>query len=71
MGVEELEVMYQGKSAQGKVQLSRKAVMEVRAGIKPAEKPPAPKIVEAPPAPIMSEDELDVIAKAIEGVIDM
>jgi polyribonucleotide nucleotidyltransferase len=72
LGVEELEVIYQGKSDKGKVQLSRKAVMELRAGIKPGDKPPAPpKRVEAPPAPIMSEDELDVIAKAIEGAIEM
>ena len=68
LGVEELEVVYQGKSDVGKVKLSRKAVLELRAGVKPAEKPPKR---EAPPAPIMSGDELDVIAKAIEGVIDM
>lgn len=60
MGIEEMEVKYLGKNAKGKLQLSRKAVLEDKKnGIK-AKKPE--------PAVEMSAEEVDVIAQAIEGI---
>jgi polyribonucleotide nucleotidyltransferase len=68
MNVEELEIIYVGKNDAGKRQLSRKAFLEKRSGRRP---PPqaAPSTAADPPA-VMSEDEIDVIAKAIEGLSD-
>ncbi|KAL3919969.1 MAG: hypothetical protein SGILL_003490 [Bacillariaceae sp.] len=78
MNTEELEVMYVGQNGAGKVQLSRKKVIESRGGGKPngsrgppGRGKPAADPAPAPPAPSMSEEELDVIAQAIEGVQEM
>jgi polyribonucleotide nucleotidyltransferase len=63
MNVEEFDVIYLGINAEGKRQLSRKAVLEKKNGksSKPIQSSPPP------PPPTMSNEELDVIAKAIEG----
>jgi hypothetical protein len=62
MNVEEIEVVYLGMNDGGKRQLSRKAVYG---------KPDEARTSSPPPPPAaMSEDELNVIAKAIEGVKD-
>jgi polyribonucleotide nucleotidyltransferase len=63
MNVEEFDVVYLGINAEGKRQLSRKAVLEKKNGksSKPIQSSPPP------PPPTMSNEELDVIAKAIEG----
>lgn len=71
MNVEELTVKYIGKD-KGKIQLSRKAVLEDQSGDAPngagqRKRPPSPSSESGPP-PVMSEEELDVIASAIEGV---
>jgi hypothetical protein len=77
MGFEELEVMYMGKQANGKIRLSRKAVQEQKSGKGGGGKRSLPKDKNepsaAPPAQdgTMSEEELDVIAKAIEGVSEL
>ncbi len=64
LGVEEFEVKYLGKNAKGQLQLSRKAVQEEkRNGGKPKPKPK--------PQPEMSEEEVDVIAQAIEGISNL
>ncbi len=63
MNVEELEIMYLGINDSGKRQLSRKAVMEGKDG----KIPPRKSTPLVPPA-AMSEAELDVIARAIEGI---
>merc|ERR1712127_543359 len=72
MGVEELEVKYLGKNNKGKLQLSRKAVMEDK---KNGVKPKKPDLSAKPAAPsadeMMSKEEIDVIAKAIEGIKDL
>jgi polyribonucleotide nucleotidyltransferase len=65
MDVEELEVVYVGTNDAGKRQLSRKAVLEARNG-KASNKPNGSS--PPPPPAAMSDEELDVIAKAIEGV---
>merc|ERR1712127_274063 len=58
MGVDEIEVKYMGKNAKGQTQLSRKAVLEEkRNGNKPKKGEPKQE---------MSQDEVDVIAQAIE-----
>ena len=69
MNTETIQVMYQGKNKQGKHQLSRKAVLESK-GVKARgggggqqERRSAP----APPQPEMSQEEVDVIAQAIEN----
>ena len=69
MNVEELTVKYIGKD-RGKLQLSRKAVLEEQSGGKRPKSggPPASK---APPTPTMSKEEIDVIAQAIEGVSEL
>lgn len=67
LNVETLEVKYRGKNQKGQLQLSRKAVLEERRNggkSKPSSTPP-------PPEPKMSSDEVDVIAKAIEGIQDL
>jgi hypothetical protein len=67
-------VQYIGKNNKGKHSLSRKAVLESKLGVsrKPNEgggvKISAPK---DPPSQEMSKDEVDVIAKAIEGVTEL
>jgi len=71
MNTETLEVVYLGKNKKGQHQLSRKAVMEERrgnsrgggGGRRTENKPPAP-------TPEMSQEEVDVIAKAIENATD-
>ena len=64
MGVEELEVKFLGINDKGKYQLSRKAVLEDKHG-------GGRKKKEAKePVPSMSDDEIDIIAQAIEGVSD-
>jgi polyribonucleotide nucleotidyltransferase len=66
MNVDELDVVYLGKNDRGKLQLSRKAALEAKAnGKKPVE------VTRPPPAEKMSEDEVDVIAEAIEGVSEL
>ena len=71
MGVEELTVKYIGKD-KGKLQLSRKAVLEEQSGGTGGgqnRKPSGPP--KAPSTPTMSDDELSVIADAIEGVSEL
>jgi len=65
MNVEELEVMYLGINDSGKRQLSRKAVLEGKDGKMPRKSTSPP-----PPPAAMSEDELDIIARAIEAIKD-
>ena len=65
MNVEELEVMYMGINDAGKRQLSRKALLEKRDGVAPRKAIPS-----TPPPAAMSEDELAVIARAIDGIKD-
>lgn len=69
-------MVYLGKNKKGQHQLSRKAAMEER-GIKPRggggggggrridSRPP-----QTPPQEVMSKEEVDVIAKAIENATD-
>jgi polyribonucleotide nucleotidyltransferase len=69
LGVTELEVKYLGKNDKGKYQLSRKAVLEERKGSKGrpstvSSKERKSNIVEGD----MSQDEIDVITSAIEGL---
>jgi polyribonucleotide nucleotidyltransferase len=66
MNIEEMEIVYMGLNNAGKRQLSRKAVLDAKYG---KNEPPkaAPSTASDPPA-AMSEDELAVIAKAIEGI---
>jgi polyribonucleotide nucleotidyltransferase len=66
MGVEEMEVMYQGLSDKGKHQLSRKAVLEEKYG--GGKKRLQKEASELPTSQPMSDDEVDVIAQAIEGI---
>lgn len=68
MNVEELEVVYLGINNAGKRQLSRKAVLEAKNG-KSSPAKADPSTSSTPPA-AMSEEELDVIARAIEGIQD-
>jgi predicted RNA-binding protein with RPS1 domain len=71
MGVDELTVKYLGME-KGKAKLSRKAVLEEQFGIKPPDTQ-SPNIngsnTDSPPA--MSEQEVDIIAQAIEAIKDM
>ncbi|KAL3911993.1 MAG: hypothetical protein SGILL_007064 [Bacillariaceae sp.] len=81
MNTEELEVMYIGKTPAGKVQLSRRKVLESRGGGgtrgpprnngRGGGKPATDPSPSSPPEPAMSEEEIDVIAQAIEGVQEM
>eukprot|EP00571_Detonula_confervacea_P000482 CAMPEP_0172314684 /NCGR_PEP_ID=MMETSP1058-20130122/23127_1 /TAXON_ID=83371 /ORGANISM="Detonula confervacea, Strain CCMP 353" /LENGTH=949 /DNA_ID=CAMNT_0013028615 /DNA_START=29 /DNA_END=2875 /DNA_ORIENTATION=- len=75
MNTETLEVVYLGKNKRGKHELSRKKAMENK-GVKPrggsgdsrgggARRPMESK--PSTPAPEMSQDEIDVIAKAIDN----
>lgn len=68
MNIEEMEVVYLGVNNAGKRQLSRKAVTEGTNGASSSQQA-APKASSEPPA-AMSEEELDVIAKAIAGIQD-
>jgi len=73
MNVEEFDVVYLGVNKAGKRQLSRKAVLDGTGGKSGNTNRPnrnASSSNPAPPSPSMSEEELDVIAKAIEGVQD-
>jgi polyribonucleotide nucleotidyltransferase len=58
IGIEEMEVKYLGKNNKGKLQLSRKAVLEDKRGNK------GPKVKKTE----MSTEEIDVIAQAIDGI---
>jgi len=61
LGYTELEVKYLGKNQKGKLQLSRKAVLEEKQqGGEPKKELLSPSN--------LGQDEIDVIAKAIEGV---
>lgn len=66
MGVEELEVRFLGVNEKGQLRLSRKDVIENPDG-KKAESPNGDSAEAKAPA-AMSDDEVDVIAKAIEGL---
>ena len=66
MNTEEFDVVYLGLNKQGKRSLSRKATM----GRKPGTNGEKTNGEKSEPASVMSEAELDVIAKAIEGVQD-
>jgi len=80
MDVEELTVKYIGKD-RGKIQLSRKAVLDDQFGDsstgseKSADnsrrRDPPPKSSESMAPPAMSQEELEVIASAIDGVQDI
>jgi len=70
IGEEELEVQYIGKNAKGKYQLSRKKVLEERKNAGKKKQPPAVKREVKPAGDNMSQAEVDVIAKAIEGLSD-
>ena len=60
-----LEVKYLGKNAKGKIQLSRKEVLEERRrGKKPLNVIKKSKV----PKSQMSKEEVDVISQAIEGI---
>lgn len=67
MNVEHLDVVYMGTNKKGKREMSRKAFLEGKFGENAEIKNSPPP---AAPAAVMSEEELDVIAKAIEGVSD-
>lgn len=70
LNVEEMEVKYLGINEKGQFRLSRKAVLEDRLGIapRPNKRKDSPADV---PLSTMSEDEVDVIAQAIEGIKDL
>ena len=60
LGIEEMEVKYLGKNQKGQLQLSRKAVLiDKKDGGKKEKKAPKTE---------MSDEEIDVIAQAIEGI---
>mmetsp|Transcript_126458 Transcript_126458/g.366102 ORF Transcript_126458/g.366102 Transcript_126458/m.366102 type:complete len:840 (-) Transcript_126458:159-2678(-) len=67
MNVDELEVQYMGIRNDGKHQLSRKALLEGGSSGKKPRGPPPKKSDDSSPDAAMSEEELDVIAKAIEA----
>jgi polyribonucleotide nucleotidyltransferase len=69
MNTEEFEVVYLGLNASGKRQLSRKAALE--GGLLPNKKATKPPAKASPEEPSMSEEELEIIAKAIEGVSEL
>jgi polyribonucleotide nucleotidyltransferase len=76
LGVTELEVKYLGKNDKGKYQLSRKAVIEERRGSrgKPAAVGAEKEIRKSHASDQqidMSQDEIDVITSAIEGLRDV
>lgn len=58
LGIEEMEVKFLGMNKKGQVQLSRKAVMEDKRANR------GPKVKKTK----MSDEEVDVIAQAIEGI---
>jgi len=64
LGIEEMEVRYIGKNAKGQLQLSRKSVLEER-------KNGGKKNNDTMPVQMMSAEEVDVIAQAIEGIKDL
>jgi polyribonucleotide nucleotidyltransferase len=66
LGVEELEVRFLGINEKGQLRLSRKDVLENPDGTKPS---PTVGVENSSQAPVaMSDDEVDIIAKAIEGL---
>lgn len=64
MNTETFEVVYQGKNNKGKYQLSRKAFLEQK-GVKSRDESRPQRVT--PPHEKMSEDEVRVIAQAIEN----
>jgi polyribonucleotide nucleotidyltransferase len=70
LGIDEFDVVYLGLNSSGKRQLSRKAALE-GGGLPKETKTVNPSAKAPPKEPSMSEEELDVIAKAIEGVSDL
>jgi polyribonucleotide nucleotidyltransferase len=58
LGGDEIEVKYLGINDKGQIRLSRKEVLQDR----------AQEDKNGVPASVMSEDEIDVIAQAIEGL---
>lgn len=66
LGVDELEVRFLGVNEKGQLRLSRKDVLENPDGINPVPNGSSANAAQAPVA--MSDDEVDVIAKAIEGL---
>lgn len=71
MNVEELTVKYLGKD-KGKLQLSRKALLEEQGGDGGRRNGSrGPSREAAAPTPEMTKDEIDVIAQAIEGVTEL
>lgn len=74
LNTEQFEVKYLGISDAGKRQLSRKDALEGNGGGK-SKRPPTSRNgqenASSPPETSMSEDELDVIAQAIQGIQEM
>ena len=71
MGTDEFDVVYLGLNSSGKRQLSRKKALEGGGGPPKDRKTFKPSAKAPPKEPSMTEQELDVIAKAIEGVSDL
>jgi polyribonucleotide nucleotidyltransferase len=74
LNTDELEVKYLGINDKGQLRLSRKAVLEEKLGIAPRDKKPErgpPKRDATSLQSTMSDDEVDIIAQAIEGVQDL
>ena len=65
LGVDEIEVVYEGVGQNGKVKLSRRKALEANFA---NSRGVAGLSADSPPHLAMSEDELDVIARAIEGI---
>jgi len=70
MGVEELEVKLLAINERGQLQLSRKAVLQERKSKSSSSKSKSTSTSKSTPNSSMSNAEVDVIAKAIEGVSD-
>jgi polyribonucleotide nucleotidyltransferase len=70
MGVEELTVKYIGMD-RGKIKLSRKALMPGGDADKPRQQERSEEAAPSGPPPTMSDEEVDVIAQAIEGLRDI
>jgi polyribonucleotide nucleotidyltransferase len=66
LGIEEMEVKYLGKNNKGQLQLSRKAVLEEKKDGKGSKD--RKKDSNDIPNTEMSDEEIDVIAQAIEGI---
>jgi len=66
LGIEEMEVKYLGKNERGKLQLSRKAVLEDKKATNGSGRNAKEKNLEE--AGKLTQEEVDVIAQAIEGL---